>query len=143
MDKNLIEKIVAESDLSAEESLRLDEALEAKGSAAVARAVRELPDDAPSMAWRSDLNEKLGKASRKQRVLVTWRYGLAVTAGATAMFLFVNFGQPGPVEDPIVRKGTQIVESTSLEDDILSDHQNAMTQASMGVIVSFDESAGF
>ncbi len=143
MDKNLLKKIVAENELSAEESLRLDEALEATGSAAARRAVRALHDDAPSMAWRSDLNEKLGKASRRQRTLVTWRYGLAVTAGATAMFLFVNFWQPGSIDGSTVIDPRPVAESASMEDDILSDHQNAMTQASMGVIVSFDESAGF
>ena len=143
MDKNLLKKIVAENELSAEESLRLDEALEATGSAAAGRAVRELPDDAPSMAWRSDLNEKLGKASRRQRTLLIWRYGLAVTAGATAMFLAVSLGQPVPGKTTTLNEPPPVTEAASLEDDILSDHQNAMTQASMGVIVSFDESAGF
>lgn len=142
MDKELFKKIEAENDLSAEESLRLDEALEATGSAAAGRAVHALHDDAPSMAWRSDLNEKLGKASRRQRTLVIWRYGLAVTAGATAMFLVVSFGQPIP-RGPTPVMPPQISDSASLEDDIVSDHQNAVTQISMGVIVSFDETAGF
>ena len=143
MDKRLFDKILADEQLSAEESLRLDQALELKGSTAAGRAVGELPDEAPSMAWRSDLNEKLSKGSRQHRNLLMWRYGLAVSAGATAMFLIVNFGQPiadnaAPFSDPPL-----VTDSTTLEDDILSDHQNAMTQISMGVVVSFDESAGF
>ena len=117
--------------------------MEATGSASAGRAVRALHDDAPSLARRSDLNEKLTKASRRQRTLLIWRYGLAVTAGATAMFLFVSFGQPGPIDRQIVDKGNPIVDSASLEDDIVSDHQNAMMQGSMGVVVSFDDSGGF
>ena len=143
MDKKLLLKIEAENDLSAEESLRLDEALEATGSAGAGRIVRGLGDEAPSMAWRSDLNEKLFKGSRRRRTAVIWRYGLAVTVGAAAMFLFVNFDQPIPGKTTTFNETAPISQAASLEDDILSDHQNAMTQASMGVIVSFDQSAGF
>lgn len=140
MDNKLLRKIEAEEQLSAEESLRLDEALEASD---VAGAVRALGDEAPSMAWRSQLNEKLGKATRRQRTRVMWRYGLAVTAGASAMFLFFSLGQQVPTENETLVARPPIADSTSLEDDILSDHQDAMTQASMGVIVSFDGSGGF
>ena len=143
MDKKLFNKILADEQLSAEESLRLDEALESKASAAAVSAVRALGDEAPSLAWRSDLNEKLMKGSRRRRTQVMWRYGLAVTAGATAMFLFVNFSQPIPGKTTTFGEPAHVSQAASLEDDVLSDHQNAMTQASMGVIVSFDGSAGF
>jgi hypothetical protein len=60
----------------------LDHRLQEPGQQAVRRAVAQLPEDAPSLAWRAELNEKLIAASRQKQRKDRWvfwgRPGLAV-----------------------------------------------------------------
>lgn len=59
MTKELMVKLVKEAPLTEEESLALDRALAGMTSP---RLVSALPDPVPSMAWRSELNQKLARA---------------------------------------------------------------------------------
>lgn len=141
MDKELIQKLTQEQPLGAEEALRLDAALEGPEGRSIALAVSNLAEDAPSLAWRSGLNEALSKVSRRRRAVVVLRFGFGATAVAAACFLVATFFQPMQPTAPV---GNQSVADNkpeeSLEDAILAGHQDAMNQASLGVTVSFGES---
>ena len=138
MDKELFNKLRNEHPLTAEEALRLDEMLEGGGSRLVAQAVSALQDEEPSLTWRSALNERLASVSRSRRTALVWRFGAAATAVAAASFAVLTLVQPRVPEQS---QGPRIAENRgpTLEDTILSEHQDAMGQASLGIHVSFDE----
>ncbi len=141
MDKDLIRKLTDEQPLTAEESLRLDAALESADSVRFAQSVSRLADETPSLAWRSALNESLSKVSRRRRTGLVLRYGFGATAVAAASFLVVSFIQPFRAEDG--GKAPAVVDNrseSSLEDEIVAGHHDAMSRASLGVAVSFNES---
>ncbi len=113
MDKSLLQKIAREEPLSAEESLRLDQALDVQEP--VANLVAHLPEDAPSLAWRSELNQRLAhtKVKRRQFSLFRWGSGaLAAAAAVTALVVVVSNTAPKPAA-----KG-------SVEEVILSAHRD-------------------
>jgi negative regulator of sigma E activity len=99
-------------------------------------AVSALDDDSPSMAWRSTLNQRLSQVSSQRRAAVYWRFGAAASAIAAASVLVVSFIQPfeSPSQPP-----TRVATESSVEEAILTDHENQMGQASVGVHVSFNE----
>jgi hypothetical protein len=138
MDKELISKLKAEQPLTAEESLRLDTALDSTDLAR--RAVSELPDEAPSLAWRSGLNERLVAVSRKRLTHVYWRFGLsAAVCGAATLFVLTVFLKPiGQPQDDGGQ--VRVAKEKTVEDAILSEHQDALGEMSLGVHVTFDES---
>ena len=139
MDKELIQKVLTEHPLTAEEALRLDGALEGDAGKWIAHVVSSLPEESLSLTWRSELNERLAKVSRRRRRVVYWRLGFGAAAVAAASILTVMLVQPvQPTGAP--RPG--IVDTRpeeSLEDAILAGHRDAMSQASLGVSVSFNE----
>lgn len=89
----------------------LDEALESRAQSMVARMVRSLPEEAPSMAWRGALDARLAKEGRRseRKARLRWIFapagGLAL-AGALAMALLYRGGgpegEPGYLEAKIV-----------------------------------------
>ena len=93
----------------------LDRQLAAPGQIEIARLVRELPEDMPSMAWRSDLNEKLrmeaGKIRRK-RTLTNWVFrpalGLGVASLAAIMMFSANLQ---PVSAPHASKSADVADA--------------------------------
>lgn len=138
MNKDLLKKLNGEQPLTAEESLRLDAALETQ--APVASVVAGLPDESPSMSWRSGLNQRLAKVSRTRRAAPVWRLGIAAVGVAAASLLVVSLLQPVPPDNGPVK--TTVAESKvkpSLEDAILAEHNDATSQASLGVHVSYRE----
>lgn len=61
----------------------------------IGRAVKALPEDVPSMAWRSSLNERLrdvAMPTRKPRLLFAWLGGASL-AGAAVLAIFM-VGRP-------------------------------------------------
>lgn len=138
---DLKRKLMEELPLTAEEALRLDSSLESSAGLSIAKAVAGLPDDAPSLEWRSRLNEKLAKASKRRKAIVFWRVGFGATAAAAVCTVFVLMAQPNVGQDsPIVSPTT--VENTpkeSVEDAIISEHEGTVTQASLGVSVAFHD----
>jgi hypothetical protein len=101
-----------------------------------ARAVCSLEDAAPSLAWRSSLNQRLSQVSKRRRTAVYWRFGAAAGAVAACWALVASVVQPfeAPSQPP-----TRVATESSLEEAILTDHENQMGQASVGVHVSFNE----
>ncbi len=136
MNKDLFKKLIDEQPLTAEESLRLDGALEGEGSKMARHAVSALDDDAPSMAWRSSLNQKLSLVSRKRRTAVYWRFGVAASAVAAASVLVVSFFQPFQAPSSVP---TRVAKEASVEEAIITDHEGQLGQASLGVYASFNE----
>jgi hypothetical protein len=141
MNKDLLNKVKVEQPLTAEESLRLDAALEAQER--VASVVSGLPDEAPSLSWRSELNQRLARVSRTRRAGPVWRFGIAAVGMAAVSLMVISLLQPVPSESGGVK--TAVAEGkakASLEDAILAEHNDATSQASLGVHVSYNE-AGF
>lgn len=142
MDKGLIQKMLKEQALGAEEALMLDSALEGRSQESVRQLVAGLEDASPSMAWRSGLNQRLFKATRSTRHAAFWRFGAAATAVAGASLLLVSL-TTRPDLDPQVSVQPPTVAGNahrqSLEDTLLNSHQDEMSQASLGVYVSFND----
>jgi hypothetical protein len=89
---------------------RIDERLEESGQQVVRALVRDLPEEPVSLAWRSELNEKLNKAAAsRRRVRRFWNItapSLALSAACALAFMMLGrtgsqapgIGQPtGPV----------------------------------------------
>ena len=95
MDKNTLNKIKAEKSLDWQESIELDQALSAQDP--LKTLVSGLDDPEPSMAWRSELNQKLVAASakNKRKALMPWLGGLAAAAACTAAVAFFFINRPG------------------------------------------------
>lgn len=63
MDRELLKKLSSESGLTLSETLELERALESGSGDGPAAWMRALPQDEPSLAWRSGLNERLQAVS--------------------------------------------------------------------------------
>ncbi|MFZ4507493.1 MAG: hypothetical protein ACOYON_07330 [Fimbriimonas sp.] len=73
----------------------MDEALGGTGQQSVRSWVQSIPEDVPSMAWRSELNEKLlamaTQNAKKSWQSLVWRPALGlVMAGALAAILLIH-----------------------------------------------------
>ena len=65
----------------------------------IARLVRGLPDDSPSMTWRAELNEKLRTESARQTRVRRWSFGslgLGLAAASFAALVAVPMLVGGP-----------------------------------------------
>lgn len=80
----------------------LDRALAGSESAKVARIVRSLPAETPSMAWRSALNERILADARRRKSRRFWARiwmpaaGVGTSAAIAASVFFLWLGGPGP-----------------------------------------------
>lgn len=147
MDKVSMTRLLSEQPLSVEESLRLDEALD--GMEHTAHVLSQLKDDAPSLAWRSQLNDRLAKevSQGKKRVAIKWFGSLAATSAvALAAFVMVK-NLPGAT--PQSKSETPVVvaqhEGPSVEESLVSAHKEADMENSMGVSwvqVDYEKSSG-
>jgi hypothetical protein len=97
------------------ESRELDESLASEAQQMIANAVRALPEDEPSLSWRSNLNARISDCARKsaRKARFTWiaapSFGLACVI---ALAVFVRIGG-----------GTAPV-ATSIEQQILDAHRD-------------------
>ena len=105
----------------------MDERLESQDQIAISKVVASLADEEPSLAWRSQLNEKLMAVSVQQKKRRTFRLwtlrpalGLSV-AGALALGLFFSGGRPA-------------VAGGNLESALISEHQAASDVAQVSYI---------
>ena len=126
-------KLIEEQALTIEESLRLDEALESQ--TIVPRLMGRLEDGAPSLAWRSALNEKLlAQTGRRKRVSTfRWVSGFAATTAICLVaFIAVPRSQSGPIVDNPV---TKVANSNGggLEESLLTAHLEADIESGLGV----------
>ncbi len=133
MNRELLNKAIHEKPLTAEETLALDQALEAQASNAVGHLVFGLESDAPNLEWRSGLNSKLAVASRrKQRAAWLGMLGFAAPVAACAAALAFWVMQP---DEPASPRITVAQESgaSSAEEFIVTKHEEAVIPGALGV----------
>ena len=92
----------------------IEEALGSQSQKAVARLVGSLPEDTPSMVWRSALNEKLalecGRVQRRRRFFFLARPALGLAlACALGVLVYVR---PAPIADVHPRGNSHAVTQT-------------------------------
>jgi hypothetical protein len=101
-----------------------------------ARTVGLLPDDSPSLAWRSQLNEKLvqEQESRPQpRRVIWWLGGAVATAAAAAFFMMI-------LSNPVTDAGPVASEDT-LERGLVDAHQEAVSLTSLEIGTPYESEA--
>lgn len=101
MDKDLIRKLQSEAPLTREEQVELELAIEETNRSHLRSSVQGLPEDLPSMAWRSGLNESLKQLSQrskpKSRLGWRWISASAVSlVGAGALLFMLMKPHVGP-----------------------------------------------
>ena len=101
----------------------LDRLLESESGTFVRNAVRSMPDDSVSMAWRSELNEKLSSHIRTQerKRRFAWIVSPALGLGlAGALAFAVLFKSPAISETRPTAKQSKLEESlvASFEDNL-------------------------
>ena len=146
MDKDMFKKLIEERPLTAEEALALDEVLEGASSRQVAHMVAAQHDEAPSLTWRSKLNQQLSLLSSNKRRTLVWRLSAAVSTGAVAaFFLLAVLNQPVTPVPGITDNGVmEVVSEESTQDEsIMDEHETKMTQVSLGVYGSYGNGSDF
>lgn len=146
MDKDMFKKLIEERPLTAEEALTLDELLEGETSRQVAHMVAAQHDDAPSLTWRSKLNQKLSLLTGKKRRTLVWRLGAAVSTGAVAALFFMAVLNQPVTPDPRIASPHDVnyaSDETTLEESIMDDHETSMTRVSLGVYGSYGNNSDF
>ena len=132
MERELKQKLYSEQPLSVEESLRLDEVLEQDSVSS--KVLLHLTDEAPSMAWRSQLNARLSaeSAKTKKRTAFRWVSGLATTAAvaACAVMFAPTLNSRSSVSSPQARV---VHEGPSVEESLVSAHKEADLENGLGV----------
>lgn len=111
----------------------VDAALDNEGQKSVAKLIKDLPEDTVSLAWRSQLNEKLLKcAVAKKRPVPIWLWGSlgsAAVAGCLGVVLTLQF-----IATP------QTSNVSGIESSIVSAHRNSVALAEVsGSGLNFDE----
>ncbi|MBL8065395.1 MAG: hypothetical protein JNM34_05995 [Chthonomonadaceae bacterium] len=133
MNEKLFEKLIGEQPVTLEEALTLDQALEAQVE--VRRAVSSLRESEPSLAWRSELNQRLlvgHKAARKSLVL-RWIGGASLVTACCAMFLVLS--RP-TVKDDISNQHYVLTnsEGPAVSDALFTAHREADMESGMGIM---------
>ncbi|MBX3112687.1 MAG: hypothetical protein KF857_11835 [Fimbriimonadaceae bacterium] len=136
LDKEILRKLREEQPLTAAETLRLDESLEA-GASRAHQLLDGLDDAAPSYAWRSSLNQRLVSTKRhhapRLKLFIGWAGGLtAVAASALAMVMTQNSAKPTPAPDhgPLAKSVTP----SSFEETLVSSHLQGANQSSVSTV---------
>ena len=123
MDKKTFDKIRAEKALDWQESAALEQALEAQ--APLKTLVASLDDPSPSLAWRSELNEKLVAvaAQRKRKSLIPFFGGLVAAAACASLFIVFIANKPAAppqssFEAALTKAYSQSAETNPVEEEI-------------------------
>lgn len=143
MDKKLWNKLVNEEPLDAAEHIALEQALEAGDESLTAYYLSHVENPAPSLAWRSNLNEQLKQIAPQpvRNGWKLWAWGGAITASAAAcaflLTITMNAPQDSPRQPGVVLNPptTTVVENSQTKDlgtVLISAHQADETQASLG-----------
>jgi hypothetical protein len=115
---------------------QLDEKLNSEGMRAISEMVKGLPDDVPSMSWRSQLNERILAEAKPKKAFDLHRWLLRPAIGlglAAALALVVVFR-------PIAPDTT----GSSVESLMIATHQDDVNYASVtGAGLSVDEMTEF
>lgn len=124
------------------ESAQLDARLEASYDEALNAAIKNLDDPQPSLAWRSQLNARLASEVKRKKTKSVWMR--TAYAGATAFVLFAAFALRPEPNDPVKSsQSVALANDVSIEEAILSDHQDSAAQTSLGIYVSHEGPYGY
>ncbi len=113
--KKLLEKIEREEQLSLVEQAHVEELLANDPiHGRIRETLQALPQDAPSLEWRSRLNERLGREKRQPAKRFAWsRLGWALSAAACTIVIatvLVLQRIPGAEEPQPVISASQLME---------------------------------
>ncbi|MCG9895116.1 MAG: hypothetical protein MH204_06540 [Fimbriimonadaceae bacterium] len=134
MKKELLDKLMAEEALTAAEMLELEEALESQESAGVAWLAGRLPDEEPSLEWRSRLNQRLADhapAPARRRPVWHWLAPLGAAACLGAALVFAPRFPEGPA--PTARFDESEMVASGLEDAMVAAYTAVSAAESVGV----------
>lgn len=129
-NQDWMKKLESEQALSMAESHQLDEQL--KSQSQIAQAIRALKDEEPSLAWRSQLNERLiglQAPVAKSRWNRRWGFAGLGTAVAATASLMIIMNAKQPVGAPVAMDQPN---ATSAEQILLDAHQGAVFALSTG-----------
>lgn len=132
MDRDLLQKMISEQPLTAEESLRLDEALARQDESLLVKSLAAHTNDEPSLAWRSALNSRLGRSAGRARRAKFLGWGAGTAAVAAAALALVTLMTP-PAPSPSLNMARS--DKASLEELLITEHRDAVTRASLDVPV--------
>ncbi|MBX3097392.1 MAG: hypothetical protein KF812_11065 [Fimbriimonadaceae bacterium] len=120
------EKARKELPMDMEEMLALDEAL--NQSESVKSVLSSLTDEEPSLAWRSELNEKIASIKPRRPKLALWVpiSASAIAAATLAIVLFIPRNTERPAE--VLSQSDRSVEAL-----ILRSHREAEAATVLGV----------
>lgn len=92
----------------------IDKELESANQVALSEMVRQLPEDEPSLEWRSQLNERLVAIPRKRKPF--WAHPVRLAwVGGVATIVLVWLAMPQPVKPGVRQDGV-------LESVLVSEH---------------------
>lgn len=109
-----------------------DERLTTPGQLAVRAVVHSISDEEPSMAWRSELNEKLRQVEatqRRRRSLINWTLKPAIGLGFAGILAVVVLWTPGRTVAPS--------QKTNFEGILVNEHRRSADIAQLSAIDSF------
>ncbi len=128
MNREWMRKLENEETLSMSEAHALDEALSAQTP--VGDVVGQLENDAPSLAWRSQLNEKLFalSAAPAPKRFQWWRAaGFGTATAALALVVFISVPRTRSSVTPVVAN-----QEISAEQVLLDSHRSTVFALSTG-----------
>lgn len=140
IDQDLMRKLESEQPLTAEETLRLDAMLD--DDPGVSNAVACLPEDEPSLEWRSRLNQELKKHARPHRpapqARFRWLLGggaAAVAASAAIVAVFVHGMAKPSVPSEASPNAAAVAErgEPTIEEMMIQAHRDSVRPVSLGV----------
>ena len=110
----------------------MDEKLSSPAHLAVRAAVHSLPDEEPSLAWRSQLNEKIFAAAhvqKRRRRLINWTLRPAIGLGFAGLLAVMVMWSPIRPVAPSVH--------SNMEGILIDEHRRSSDLAQLSAIDSF------
>lgn len=103
MNNDLIKKLMEEQSLTMVEALVLEQQLESGDQVRLSEAISHLPDAEVSLAWRSELNQRLqalAPVESKKKFSFKWVYSSAAVAATIAVVAFFAMKSNDTLERP-------------------------------------------
>lgn len=100
-----------------DQNLKIDEALESTDS--IRQMVASLPDETPSLAWRSQLNERIYQSQSKvHKRVVFWKFFAPATSVAACCVAYILIAAPFRAHSV----DSNVAVKRTIEDEIISNH---------------------
>lgn len=119
--------------------MSIDDKLNHPSQAWVQNMVNKLPDETPSLAWRSQLNERIRLEAKRRARKRFWTFALSPAAGLATVSALVAL-----VWMPRTPQAESVATGSSVESAIVRAHQDEVLGVDVaGSSVSYTESARF